>query len=75
MIAQTTQHNKVFDPAELWNDSSMDELLLMKLDPLPITRQMEEIAEHPELANPLIRAIRVKPMKRNAFSDYFASSS
>lgn len=42
------------DPAELWLDLSIEPEELIELDPLDISREMVEQAEHPELGDPLL---------------------
>ena len=49
------------DPEELWFNQDIDELELIRLDPLEVTPEMEEEAEHPELADWLLQSIP-KPM-------------
>ena len=46
------------DPAALWLDPDVTDEALIEEDPLEITDKLLEIAEHPELADPLIRGIR-----------------
>jgi len=59
---------QVISPAELWLDTSIEPEQLIELDPLDITHQMVELAEHPELADPLIRDLppRNFSLKREA---------
>lgn len=42
------------DPAVLWMDAAVEPTELVSLDPLDITREMVEQAEHPEIADPVI---------------------
>ena len=42
------------DPEELWLDLSIEPEELIELDPLDITDDMVEQAEHPELGDPLL---------------------
>ena len=44
-------------PEELWQYTDIDPIELVLLDPLNITDEMVELAEHPELENPVIRAL------------------
>jgi hypothetical protein len=45
------------DPEELWLDQDITPEALIELDPLDISRLMVELAEHPELANPVLRKL------------------
>ena len=42
------------DPEELWLDLSIEPEELIELDPLDVTDDMVEQAEHPELGDPLL---------------------
>lgn len=42
------------DPEELWLDMSIEPEELIELDPLDVTDDMVEQAEHPELGDPLL---------------------
>ena len=42
------------DPEELWLDLAIEPEELIELDPLDITDDMVEQAEHPELGDPLL---------------------
>ena len=42
------------DPEELWLDQDIEPEELIRLDPLDITDQMVELAEHPELIDPVL---------------------
>ena len=44
-------------PEELWLDPDIEAEELINLDPLDITDEIVELAEHPELADPIIRAL------------------
>jgi len=45
------------DPEELWLDQSIEPEELVRIDPLDITSDMVEVAEHPELADGLLRGL------------------
>ncbi len=44
-------------PEEIWLDADMEPEDLVRLDPLDVTDEIVELAEHPELADPIIRAL------------------
>ena len=45
---------RIIDAEEMWGDADIDPVALVKRDPLDITHEMQEMAEYPELADPLI---------------------
>jgi hypothetical protein len=46
-----------FDPEELWLDQDIEPEELIRIDPLDITDMMVEVAENPELADPVLRRL------------------
>ena len=54
------------DVAELWLDAAVTGEMLAVLDPLDITYEMVEAAEHPELADFVFRSIPVCQMSEGA---------
>ena len=45
------------DPESLWLDSTIEPEQLIRLDPLEITSAMEQQAERPELADPILQGL------------------
>ena len=45
------------DPESLWFDDTVEPEQLIRLDPLKVTREMEQQAERPELADPILQAL------------------
>ena len=45
------------DVEKLWLDQTTTEEELLDLDPMEVTQEVVELAEHPELADPVIRAL------------------
>ena len=48
---------KGIDTEELWLDQGTTAQELLKLDPMEITDEVGELAEHPEWADPVMRAV------------------
>ena len=57
MKTETHQDAEPRYPEELWLDPDIEPEDLVRFDPLDITDEIVELAEHPELANPIIKAL------------------
>jgi|GEM_PF-6983349 len=57
MKPETQQDPEPRHPEELWLDPDVEPEDLIHLDPLDITDEIVELAEHPELGHPIIRAL------------------
>jgi len=53
------------DPEELWLDQDISVEELIERDPLEITREMLEVADHPELADPILAALPAENCRRH----------
>ena len=57
------------DPEEIWLDQDVSPEELIRLDPMQITEEIIEMAEHPELADPVIAEIPVRNRGRRGEAD------
>ena len=57
------------DPEEIWLDQDVSPEELIRLDPMQITEEIIEMAEHPELADPVIAEIPVRNRGRRCEAD------